>query len=150
MPLILNWPGVMPAGMRCGELVDHLDLFQTLAESGRVQPPFGADYAGRSMRPLLAGSEEAGSWREVQFGEYGTVRMARTERYKLVQRHPSGPDELFDLETDPRECRNLIDSSSHQVVRSELSLLIETHFGRLLQAGQERYAGSRAAATQHD
>ncbi len=142
VPLILNWPGVMPAGMRCGELVDHLDLFQTLAESGRVQPPFGADYAGRSMRPLLAGSEEAGSWREVQFGEYGTVRMARTERYKLVQRHPSGPDELFDLETDPRECRNLIDSSSHQVVRSELSLLIETHFGRYCRPGKSGTLGA--------
>ena len=148
VPLILKWPGVLPAGMRCGELVDHLDLFQTLAGSGQGQLPPDADYAGRSMLPILVEPDGGGSWRDVQFGEYGTVRMARTKRYKLVQRHPSGPDELFDLETDPRECRNLIDRSSHQALRSELSLLIESHFGRYSRPGKSGTLG--AGLPQHN
>jgi len=126
-----------------------------LAESGRVQLPFNVDYAGSnvdyagsSMRPLLAGSEEAGSWRDVHFGEYGTVRMARTKRHKLVQRHPNGPDELFDLESDPRECLNHIDSSSYQALRSELSLLIENHFSRYSRPGKSGTQG--AALPQHN
>jgi len=136
VPLILNWPGVLPAAMRCGELVDHLDLFQTLAEAGEARLPTNVDFAGKSLRPLLVEPDGGGSWRDVQFGEYGTVRMARTKRYKLIQRHPFGPDELFDLEADPRECRNLIGSSSHQAVRSELSLQIEAHFGRYTRPGK--------------
>ncbi|MYH62522.1 MAG: sulfatase-like hydrolase/transferase [Caldilineaceae bacterium SB0675_bin_29] len=142
VPLILNWPGVLPAGMRCGELVDHLDLFQTLAESGQAKLPTDADSAGRSMLPLFVEPDGGGFWREVQFGEYGTVRMARTGRCKLVQRHPSGPDELFDLKSDPRERRNLIASSSYQALRSELSLLIENHFSRYSRPGKSGTLGA--------
>ncbi len=142
VPMILKWPGALRAGMRCRELVDHLDLFQTLAAAGQAKLPPGGDYAGRSMLPLFVEQKGGASWREVQFGEYGTVRMARTRRYKLVQRHTGGPDELFDLEADPRECHNLISSSSHRAVRSELSCLIETRFSRYSRPGKSGKLGT--------
>ncbi|MCY3708539.1 MAG: sulfatase-like hydrolase/transferase [Caldilineaceae bacterium] len=148
VPLILSWPGVLPAGMRREELVDHLDLFQTLAEAGEAKLPSGADYAGRSMRPLLLEPEEGGYWRDVQFSEYGTVRMARTRRYKLVRRHPSGPHELFDLETDRRESRSLFDSASHRAVSSELLRSMERHFRRYARADRNGTLG--AALPQHN
>lgn len=148
VPLILSWPGVLQAGMRREEMVDHLDLFQTLAETGEAKLPSGADYAGKSMLPLLFESEEGGSWRDVQFGEYGTVRMARTRRYKLVRRHPSGPHELFDLETDPRESHSLFDSSSHRAVSSELLRLMERHFSRYSRPDRNGTLG--AALPQHN
>lgn len=130
VPLILSRPGVLPAETRRDEMVDHLDLFQTLAEAGNAKLPSRAEYPGNSMWPLLLESQQGGPWRDVQFGEYGTVRMARTRRYKLVCRHPSGPHELFDLETDPRESRNLFDSPSRRAVASELSLLVKRRFRR--------------------
>ena len=130
VPLQLSWPGVLPAGMRRVEMVDHLDLFQTLVSVGKADLPAKSDYAGTSMLPLLLEPEVDCNWRQVQFGEYGTVRMARSGRYKLIRRHPNGPHELFDLEADPRETRNFIDSSSHLAVISELSGLMETHFRR--------------------
>ena len=130
VPLQLSWPGVLPAGMRRVEMVDHLDLFQTLVSVGIADLPAKTDYAGTSMLPLLLEPEVDCNWRQVQFGEYGTVRMARSGRYKLIRRHPNGPHELFDLEADPRETRNLIDSPSHLAVISELSGLMETHFRR--------------------
>ena len=130
VPLQLSWPGVLPAGMRRVEMVDHLDLFQTLVSVGIADLPAKTDYAGTSMLPLLLEPEVDCNWRQVQFGEYGTVRMARSGRYKLIRRHPNGPHELFDLEADPRETRNLIESSSHLAVISELSGLMETHFRR--------------------
>lgn len=148
MPLILSWPGVLPTGVRREEMVDHLDLFQTLAETGESQLPSGTDYAGRSIQPLLLDPEEGGSWREVQFGEYGTVRMARTRRFKLVHRHPSGPHELFDLETDPRECHNLFDGASHQAVSSELLRSMERQFSRYSQPDRTGTLG--AALPQHN
>ncbi len=130
VPLQLSWQGVLPAGMRRVEMVDHLDLFQTLVSIGIADQPASTEYAGTSILPLLLEPEVDSNWRQVQFGEYGTVRMARSGRYKLIRRHPNGPHELFDLEADPRETRNLIDSSSHLAVISELSGLMETHFRR--------------------
>ena len=130
VPLQLSWQGVLPAGMRRVEMVDHLDLFQTLVSVGIADLPANSDYAGTSMLPLLLEPEVDCNWRQVQFGEYGTVRMARSGRYKLIRRHPNGPHELFDLEADPRETRNFIDSSSHLAVISELSGLMETRFRR--------------------
>ena len=130
VPLQLSWPGVLPAGMRRVEMVDHLDLFQTLVSVGIADLPAKTDYAGTSMLPLFFEPEVDCNWRQVQFGEYGTVRMARSGRYKLIRRLPNGPHELFDLEADPRETRNLIESSSHLAVISELSGLMETHFRR--------------------
>ncbi len=148
VPLILSWPGILQAGMRREEMVDHLDLFQTLTETGEAKLPSGADYAGRSMRPLLLELEEDGSWRDVQFGEYGMARMARTRRYKLVRRHPSGPHELFDLETDPRESHSLFDSSSHRAVSSELLRLMERQFSRY--SRPDRNGALGAALPQHN
>ena len=130
VPLQLSWQGVLPAGMRRVEMVDHLDLFQTLVSVGIADLPANSDYAGTSMLPLLLEPEVDCNWRQVQFGEYGTVRMARSGQCKLIRRLPNGPHELFDLEADPRETRNLIDSSSHLAVISELSGLMETHFRR--------------------
>ena len=148
VPLILSWPGVLQAGMRREEMVDHLDLFQTLAETGGAKLPSGTEYAGKSLLPLLFEGEEGVSWRDVQFGEYGTVRMARTRRYKLVRRHPSGPHELFDLETDPRESHNLFDSSSHRSVSSELLRLMERYFRRY--SGPDKNGTLGAALPQHN
>jgi choline-sulfatase len=47
------------------------------------------------------------------------TKMVRTEKWKLVVREVGG-DELFDLENDPHEMRNLIDDPDHQHVIPDL------------------------------
>ena len=148
VPLLLRWPGVIEAKTRRDEMVDHLDLFQTLAEAGQAKLPPNTDYAGKSLLPLLLDHEEVRSWRDIQFGEYGTVRMARSRRYKMIRRHPNGPHELFDLEVDPRENRNLIDSPQHLAVTTELSQLLASHFQRFTTPGKSGTLG--AALPQHN
>lgn len=81
-------------------------------------------------------------------GIWGKGNGTRTRRYKLVRRHPSGPHELFDLESDPRESRSLFDSSSHRAVSSELLALIERHFRRY--ARPDRNGTLGAALPQHN
>ncbi len=141
VPLLLSWPGVFCGGARRGEMVDHLDLFQTLAEAGNAELPVETSYPGTSMLPLLAGTEEMGAWRDVQFGEYGPVRMARTPEYKLVHRQPNGPYELFDLKADPRESLNLIDSPAHATVAQHLSGLMGSYFHRYSRPGKSGTLG---------
>ena len=130
VPLLMNWPGVLPAGLRREEPVDHLDLFQTVVAAAGAKPPRVSEYPGRSLMTLLLASGTVTEWRSVQFGEYGTVRMARTGQHKLVRRYPGGPHELFDLQRDPRENFNVYESPSHQEVVDHLTERLEAYFER--------------------
>jgi arylsulfatase A-like enzyme len=56
--------------------------------------------------------------------------MVRTHDFKYVQRHPDGPDELYDLRADPAERRNLIDAPAHAAVLNELRRTLTEWFGR--------------------
>ena len=42
--------------------------------------------------------------------EYGPVRMVRNHDWKLVQRYPEGPNELYHLSQDPDEEVNLYEN----------------------------------------
>ena len=104
--MILNHPAHFFAKQRRPEFVDHTDLFQTLLDYAGVtlDPSFRAqkNYPGRSFAPILTNNDPLEDWKQVQIGEYGDVRMARDAHYKLVRRYPDGPNELFDLQSDPR------------------------------------------------
>ena len=65
-----------------------------------------AELPGASFLPTLSGGR---SRREevVIFDEYGPVRMIRRGRWKYVHRYPDGPHELYDMENDPDETKNL-------------------------------------------
>ena len=132
VPLLFNHPGRLFSGQRRREFVDHLDLFQTIAGfAGLSLPDRDSDYyPGRSFLPLLENSAALHDWRTVQFGEYGNLRMIRTQFYKLVRRYPDGPCELFDLWHDPRETINLFDDPSFGDVVERLTEQLEAYFDR--------------------
>lgn len=130
VPLLFNQPGRLYGRQRRREFVDHLDLFQTLAEYAGLALPDQAEkrYPGRSFLPLLDNSRPIPDWRNVQFGEYGPLRMIRTETHKLVLRYPDGPSELFDLRSDPRETVNIIAEPDAQPIVARLTECLEAHF----------------------
>ena len=128
IPLLFNQPGRLFDGQRRREFVDHLDLFQTLVDYTGVALPDKDNYPGRSFLPLLDNSDSISDWRSVQFGEYGNLRMIRTEMHKLVRRYPDGPCELFDLRTDPREMVNLFADPSNQAIVQMLTAQIDNYF----------------------
>jgi len=116
VPLLIRGPGI-DSGRWIRELVDHYDLFEVILEWAGL-PPGGDGFPGRSLAPLTAG--KAVSWPGEKFGEYGDLRMIRTERYKWVRRYPNGPFDLFDLEIDPRETFNLAGWEDYRDVQAEL------------------------------
>jgi arylsulfatase A-like enzyme len=111
VPLIFNHPGTLYGRQLRKEFVDHTDVFQTLLDYAGIalseESKDEKSYPGRSFLPLLVNESFDSGWRTDQFCEYGNVRMVRTPTHKLVRRHPDGPNELFDLQTDPRELVNL-------------------------------------------
>ena len=133
VPLLVRYPQL---GARAGSIVDRMVLHQDLAPS--LLELCGAapleNIAGRSWVKLARG--EATPWRTSWFYEYNfekqfpytpNVRGVRTDRWKFVRSpEPGGrPDrykaELYDLERDPDESRNLIADPAHADRVKELS-----------------------------
>jgi len=127
IPLIVRWPGNAPSQSVCTHPVSHIDLVPTLLDFAGSS---GKGLEGASMletlrdparRPADAIFMEFGRY-EVDhdgFGGFQPVRCAFDGRYKLVI-NLLCTDELYDLEKDPQELQNLIDSPAHARERDRL------------------------------
>lgn len=105
IPFVWRGPGI-PEGKQSDALCKGLDLFPTLCDLCDVPVP--STVCGKSLAPVLRGETE--THREEVYGTYGDVqRMIRTDRYKYIYYPHIGKEQLFDLETDPDEMRNLLD-----------------------------------------
>ena len=136
VPCLASWPGRIEGGSTRSACVDHCDLFWTLLDAADV----GVDDTtrtqinspGASYLPMLI--DPAHSWRDAQFCEYGNARMIRTDRYKYIRRWPGTherfDDELYDLPSDPRETRNVIDAPAHAEALAALRVQLDQHFDR--------------------
>jgi len=111
MPLIVSWPGVVPAGSVNDDLVSNVDFAQTFLDMAGLADRTPADMQGRSLVPLLEG-RTPDDWRRSFYYHYyefpGTHHVARhcgvrTDRYKLIHYYQLNEWEFFDLETDPNE-----------------------------------------------
>ena len=108
VPMLVRWPGKV-AGGRVDETVwAHWDLLPTLASLAGANVPPGLD--GTSMvEPLLTRTGAATPERTLywEFHEGGYKRAARRGKWKAVWLDPAQPIELYDLDADIGETRNL-------------------------------------------
>lgn len=132
VPLIISGPGVQAQNV-VQSLTSHIDLAPTLLELGDVayKP---TNFDGLSLCSLLTGKETA--VRNHTFGEYHpTARMELynqtiyTNKWRFTI-YPELADwgELFDLENDPQERRNLFFEPTFANIRSELEQQLATEF----------------------
>ncbi len=113
VPLLMRGPGVVP-GARIDSLVQTVDLFPTVVEMLGLEAPANADLSGQSLAPALRGEpyrNEPVSYAEslvplLHFG-WSDLRSIRRGKWKYIQ---APRPELYDLEADPMEIRNLADS----------------------------------------
>lgn len=121
IPLIISWPGILPAGRRVQEVVSLVDLTATLLDL--AEAPAIAPLDGGSLLSLARGEDP--TWRNDALAEFyadGSTRpwaMLRRGRYKLVYSHEEAP-ELYDLATDPQELHDLVADPACQKIRDEL------------------------------
>ncbi len=124
VPLMYSWPGHLPEGVQDNpHLVSGLDLAPTICDFAGVEAMPKA--RGRSVRPLLENRRV--EWRYFIAAEsYVNGRMIRTPRYKYIMYKGDPVEQLFDIEADPWEMRNLAcESASAAMLQEHRRLLAE-------------------------
>ncbi len=136
IPFLVRYPRLGVKGKTIDAMVLNIDLAPTILDfAGVVVPP---EMQGRSMRPLLEGKPV--DWRKAWFYEYffergfngiPTVLAVRTENAKVIK-YPGHDEwtEVFDLQADPYETKNLANDPAHKALRDRL----EAEFERQKQA----------------
>lgn len=125
VPMIWNWPGKAPVEAVRPELVSFYDMLPTLCDAAGAPAPAGRNLCGRSFLPFVQGKQlgkKDTPWPTTVFGHFRNTEMARDLRYKLVWRNNGeGPNELFDIRTDPRERINQFANAQFASVRERLT-----------------------------
>ncbi len=128
VPCIFSHPGVIPEGKINSMLVSQYDFLPTLLDYSGMKIPEDEFLCGRSFADVLRGKNTGLREFVVVFDEYGPVRMIRTKRWKLVRRYPYGPDELYDLDSDPGEEKNLSGDAGYKKIERKLNDILSEWF----------------------
>ncbi len=120
VPLIIRYPGKVPAGKRVGGYNQHKDLVPTLLELAKIKVP-GYKFDGHSLMPMIRG-EVASHESEFYITECTWMRKHgwRTPEWKLIVAlepdfHFKPPVELYNLVEDPEENVNLAEKEPEVV-----------------------------------
>jgi len=150
VPQILFAPG-LPAGKRISALTEHTDLAPTVLELLGLSPSWGIhgssllpviagevsrtavfadgghenEMIQRSQKPEFKENLLARDGKQQVYARYpdtmARTKMVRTEKYKLIVRL-SGGNELYDMENDPYELKNLYGAVEYDHVVQDLQL----------------------------
>mgnify|MGYP000406883596 CR=1 FL=1 len=119
--LIVCGPGI-PRGRRCDRAVSLLDVYPTLLDLLGVEPPAAQELGGRSLRPLVEDPEADWDHPAVMSHEEDGIRYDSIlgNRFRMT-RLITGETELYDLDADPNEWRNLAGLPEHAATIERLS-----------------------------
>lgn len=132
-PLIIRPAGGREKPSEIGALVQNIDLAPTILKMAGAEVP--SPMQGQSMVSLMLENNDT-EWRDAlyyHYYEYPDEHMVkrhygiRTNRYKLIHFYRDIDSwELYDLETDPGEMRNLYSDNSYADIRKDLEKRLET------------------------
>jgi N-acetylglucosamine-6-sulfatase len=111
-------------------MVLNIDLAPTILDLVGLNVPLNMQ--GESLKPILQAAEAPGrkSWLYEHFPVFPIpipgITAVRTDRYKYIEyQNDVRPKELFDLKTDPKEKRNLVDTPAARGIVEGLKLGME-------------------------
>tara|TARA_R110001592_G_scaffold38414_5_gene126682 strand:+ start:3762 stop:5279 length:1518 start_codon:yes stop_codon:yes gene_type:complete len=116
MPLIIKGPGLKP-GTKVENKVYMQSMFATTCELASLETPKTVDF--KSIKGLLTGDKNGGE--EYIFGAYKKFqRMIRSDKFKLIVYPHINIIQLFDIENDPHEKKDLSTVKKFKKIKKKL------------------------------
>ena len=130
VPLLVRWPGRVPAGATDDLAWAFWDVLPTLAELANAKPPAGLD--GAPLAKRLLGEKQTPPERflywetqpQNQGGKPPWAVAARRGNWKALRQKPHLPLELYDLGIDIGETRNV--AKAHPEVVKQFEAFLKT------------------------
>lgn len=116
VPMIMRFPGVIPAGTKVNTPVSHHDIFATILDYTGMKTP---ENDGRSLRNLIDGKADTcdyavSTWGQIKNGGPFMIRKGDWKMILFLQmsdKSQGATQALYDLKSDPLEMNNLIGSN---------------------------------------
>jgi len=126
VPMLVRYPRRIKPGSHPKEMVLTLDIAPTLLDLCGQQIP--SEMVGQSWRRLFeADRHPVKEWRDDFLFEFASANpklpaqlAVRTDRYKLITYQHFPDRELYDLQEDPREMRNVADRLEYAPVLADM------------------------------
>jgi arylsulfatase A-like enzyme len=133
VPMCAVWPGRIPAKSRCDQVALTMDLPPTICRAVGITPP--KDLNGVSLLAAMEGNSQSLTPRDlIWVRRDGGMRSQGRDYYafrrgawKLLQNHPFEAMQLYNLEADPGETTNLVESQPqlHRELTAQLMLHLQ-------------------------
>ena len=150
VPLLMVAPGNIPAGKPFTGLVGNIDIAPTLLEAAVAPTVDVAD--GTSFWTAVCANDPSQLKRQTLLYEYywernyphtPTLHAIIGGRYKYIRCHGLWDrDELYDLQSDPQEMKNLIDAPEHQQriksLNAQLWMMLQNSYGNEMPLLEDR------------
>jgi len=130
IPFIVRAPAVTPdPGRRAEQMILNIDLAPSLLELAGLPAPDTME--GQSFVPVLRSPSSPGrkAWLYEYFADFPfrvpTTHAVRTERYVYIEFEGRRGRELYDIENDPGQSRNMIHTREGQGMSEGLKGILE-------------------------
>ncbi len=126
VPLIVRWPGKIPAGAIVETPVINTDWLPTLLATAGI--PVSSHLDGRNVLPVLLGRDGSGErtfcWHFPHYTNQGSqpAGAIRKGDWKLIENYEDGRLELYNLRTDAGERNNLAARESRRAASMQREL----------------------------
>ncbi|MFD2035946.1 sulfatase [Belliella marina] len=126
MPTLMQYPGKIEAGISIPHLTQNIDFAPSFLDICGIAIP--GDMHGASFKPLLFGGLAA-DWRSsiyYHYYEFPGIHNVRAhygvkeERYKLIYFYKEDIWELYDLQNDPTEMKNIYGNEGTEAISERL------------------------------
>ncbi len=121
VPLIIAGPGIKAAGKKSASLAELVDIYPTLADLAGLPAPEYLE--GKSLKPVLNdpnATVKTAAFTQVRRGEFDGYAV-RTDRYRYITwEQGRRGEQLFDLQEDSRETKNLAQDPAHATTVADL------------------------------
>ena len=148
VPMIVRWPGKVPAGKESAQLTSLTDVMATVADIVGADLPADSAEDSFSILPAMLGKDDEqevrpyilqqgfggkrflairrGNWKYLAHKGSGGNNYSKHKQlmeYQLPDTAPDSPGQLFDLQNDPGETKNM--SEIQPEIAKELSELLK-------------------------